>query len=716
MPALAQGAGTHTPTASASTLGVTATRVSEPPRIDGRLDDAAWQGASRITDFVQRRPIEGAAATEQTEVYVAYDSRALYFGIHAHYADPELIRANRVDRDETGNDDTVAVLFDPFLDRQRGYSFSVNAYGVQADSLLRGTSAGGADRSWDVFYESAGVLVEDGWTAELAIPIQSLRYPSLGTEDTHRWGFQVEREIRSKDETVTWSPVSSDVMGILGQMGVLDGMRDLSTRRTLEILPTATAIRTGTLNATGRLTADDVAEAGVNLKYGLTPNITLDVTFNPDFSQIESDRAQIAVNRRFPLFFPELRPFFLEGQEIFQVLGPFNLLHTRTILDPQYGLKLTGKTGKTAFGVLLANDQALGHRADPGTPGFGAAAQVFSGRIRYDVGQESFIGLLVNDVEFGDQHSRVGVIDGSYRIGQNHRVQTTAAWTDHRDAEGVSRTGHAVDVGLLKQGRTLSYTLAENLISPGYRNDAGFIERTNFAKTWTNIAYRWWPEHWIVNWGPRFSYNVVFDYDGVLQEEDRNINVQATFARNISASATVSRITERFLDQEFDKTRLSLSGTVNTSRRVSFTATLNRGDEIRFVAEPFLGRTTGLTMSSTLRPFSRLQSQLNFNTTRFTDVRTGAEVFDVKILDARTTYQFTERLLLRHILEHNTLNRTLGMNLLATYRVNAGTVFFLGYDDRFRQGDRIDVITFPTAEYTRTNRALFTKLQYLFRR
>jgi hypothetical protein len=121
-------------------------------------------------------------------------------------------------------------------------------------------------------------------------------------------------------------------------------------------------------------------------------------------------------------------------------------------------------------------------------------------------------------------------------------------------------------------------------------------------------------------------------------------------------------------------------------------------------------------MSSTLRPFSRLQSQLSFNTTRFTDVRTGAEVFDVKILDARTTYQFTERLLLRHILEHNTLNRTLGMNLLATYRVNAGTVFFLGYDDRFRQGDRIDVAAFPTAEYTRTNRALFTKLQYLFRR
>ena len=155
---------------------------------------------------------------------------------------------------------------------------------------------------------------------------------------------------------------------------------------------------------------------------------------------------------------------------------------------------------------------------------------------------------------------------------------------------------------------------------------------------------------------------------------------------------------------------------MNTSRHVSFSVSLNRGDEIRFVADPFLGRTTGFRASSTLRPFPRLQTQISLTTSRFTDVRTGTKVFDVKILDARTTYQFTERLLVRHILEHNTLNRTLGLNLLATYRVNAGTVFFLGYDDRFRQGSPIAVLPSPTSEYNRTNRAVFTKLQYLFRR
>ena len=692
-----------------------AVRVEQPVTIDGRVDDPTWLRASRVSEFTQLRPVEGAPATEQTEVWVAYDSERIYVAIHAHYTDPALIRANRVDRDQTANDDTVSVIFDPFLDQQRGYSFSVNGFGVQADAIVGSGAGGGTDRTWDALYDSAGMLVDDGWTAELSIPIRSLRYPSRAPDEPHRWGFQIQREIRSKDETVTWSPVSSDIMGELAQMGTLEGMRDLSTQRNLEILPTVTAVRTGRLASSGQLVSDDIAEAGLNVKYGLTPNVTLDVTFNPDFSQIESDRAQIEVNQRFPLFFPELRPFFLEGQEIFQVLGPFNLLHTRTIVDPEYGVKLTGKTGKTSFGLLAANDRAAGRAVDPGAPGAGGAAQVVSARVRYDVGRESFVGVLFNDREFAGQHSRLAVLDGSYRIGMNHRIQTTAAISDHVDASGARRTGHVVDIGMVKQSRSLGYIVAQNLVSPGYRNDLGFIPRVNYAKTWTNVSYRWWPESWIINWGPRLEYNWLYDYDGELQEANLGLNFQATFTENIRASATVNRVMERFLEQDFYKTRLSLSADVNTSRRVSFSVRMNQGDEIRFVESPFLGRAVGYSLSSTLRPFSRLQSQLNFNTTRFTEFGTGAEVFDIKIVDARTTYQFTERLLIRNILEQNTLDKTLGVNLLITYRINAGTVFFVGYDDRFRQGDQIDPERYGTEIYQRTNRAVFSKVQYLFR-
>ena len=162
------------------------------------------------------------------------------------------------------------------------------------------------DRSWDALYETGGTVVDDGWTAEMAIPFKSLRYPS---SPSHRWGFQIARRIRGKDETVVWSPMSRDVSGLLPQMGVIDGLSGLSTSRNLEILPTATAIRVDSLDrSSGGLTDEAQPEGGVNLKYGVTSNLTLDVTYNPDFSQIESDRPQIEVNQRFPLFYPRDAP------------------------------------------------------------------------------------------------------------------------------------------------------------------------------------------------------------------------------------------------------------------------------------------------------------------------------------------------------------------------------------------------------------------------
>ena len=250
---------------------VTAVRADESPRIDGDLDDAVWQRATRITEFVQQSPIEGAPATEDTEIFIAYDDTNLYFGMHAHYSDPSMMRANRVDRDRAGfGDDTISVYFDTFLDQQRAYVFTLNGYGVQGDSLMsrRGGGGGGGgggqggrgggfsggggrggfsgvprgDSSWDALFESGGTLVDDGWTAEMAIPFKSLRYPSVGNQ-AHRWGFQITRSIRGKDETVVWAPVSRGVSGFLPQMGLLDGMSGLSTSRNLEILPTVRPCR-----------------------------------------------------------------------------------------------------------------------------------------------------------------------------------------------------------------------------------------------------------------------------------------------------------------------------------------------------------------------------------------------------------------------------------------------------------------------------------------
>ena len=735
-------------------------RTSDPPSIDGRLDDAVWRRATRITEFVQQQPLDGEPATEETDLYIAYDTQNLYFGVHVHYSDPVLVRANRSDRDQTFSDDTITLYFDPFLDQQRAYVFSVNGYGVQSDAILDsstptggmggggrrsgggggggggGGSPGGGrrggmsaslaaalgaaptgDTSWDALFESSGTLVEDGWTAEMAIPFKSLRYPSRDRGERHRWGFQVVRTIPSKNETDVWAPISRDVAGFLPQMGLLDGLTDLSTSRNLEILPTLTAIQFGSLDTgTGVFEdGDPDPEGGLNVKYGVTPNLTVDYTYNPDFSQIESDIPQVEVNQRFPLFYPELRPFFLEGQEIFQVPGQVNLVHTRTIVDPRQGAKLTGKVGDTTVGVLVANDEAPG-LVEGVAPGLqGRTAQVAIARARYDLYAESYLGVIATDREFGDGYSRVGGVDGRFRLGRTSSVSFQAAASEHlNDADGYN-SGPIFHLAYDSAGRNLSYSAAVDSVDPGFRTDTGFVQRVDTRVAQANASYRWWPENWLVNWGPLASYSRNYDFEGLLQDEQAQVGVRGVMTNSMIWVAMANRDMERYGGIEFHKTNAFLGGGFAASRRLSAGGFFNWGDQIRYGDDPFLGNGATATLFASVRPMSRLNADLNFITSRLHDPRTAEQVFDVRIYRALTTYQFTNRLLLRNILEYNTFSGTVAANLLFTYRVNAGTVFFVGYDDHYQQGDLIDSAIFPTMRFEQTNRAIFTKLSYLFR-
>ena len=699
---------------------VQARRTIEPPTIDGRLDDAVWRDAVLITDFTQTNPIEGAPPTERTEAWIAYDADHLYFAFHAHYTDPSQMRANRADRDGFWRDDWIAVMFDPFLDQQRAYRFSVNAYGIQGDAIIRGGRSmrgppgGGGDYSWDALFETGGAIVRDGWTAEMAIPFKSLRYPSRG-DGEHRWGFQITRTMQTKDETVVWAPMTRAVAGVLTQMGTLGGLRGLSASRNLEFLPTATAIQLGRLTDTGYVEDDAQPDFGFNMKYGVTSNLTADFTLNPDFSQIEADRPQIETNQRYPLFFPELRPFFLEGQEIFRTPGRTNLVHTKTIVDPQIGAKLTGKTGKTTLGILVANDEAPGKFDDPHAYGFGETANFVIGRARYDIYSQSYIGAIMTDREFLDSYSRVAGVDGRFRLGQTHRAQFLAVTSSHRDLDGNTLSGPMFNAEIRRDSRHLSYSLDFNSIDPDFRTDAGFVRRVDMQQFDADIEYEWWPESWLISWGPQFRYRRNVDHAGVLQDEDFRADMSLRFARNVFFRADAQREMERFQGIDFHKTRFSMRNGINTSRRFSLFYGIDWGEQIRFIENPFLGRMFDYNISLTVLPTSRLNTQFRLDTARFSDMHTGGLVFDVKILRTFTTYQFTDRLLVRNILEHNTGNGKVGINLLFTYRVNAGTAFYIGYDDRLQEGIYLDRERFYNRDLQRQQRAFFTKLQYLFR-
>ena len=611
-------------------------------------------------------------------------------------------------------------MFDPFLDQQRAYRFSVNAYGIQGDAIIRGGRSirgppgGGGETSWDALFDTGGAIVGDGWTAEMAIPFKSLRYPSRG-DGEHRWGFQVTRTMQTKDETVVWAPMTRAVAGVLTQMGTLGGLRGLSVSRNLEFLPTATAIQLGRLTDTGYVEDKTQPDFGFNMKYGVTSNLTADFTINPDFSQIEADRPQIETNQRYPLFFPELRPFFLEGQEIFRTPGRTNLVHTKTIVDPRIGAKLTGKTGNTTLGVLVANDAAPGKFDDPNAHGFGETANFVIGRARYDLYSQSYIGAIMTDREFLDSYSRVAGVDGRFRLGQTHRAQFLAVTSSHRDLDGNTLSGPMFNAELRRDSRHLNYSLGFNSIDPDFRTDAGFVRRVDMQQLDADIEYQWWPESWLISWGPEFRYRRNVDHAGILQDEDFRADVSLRFARNIFFRADAQREMERFQSIDFHKTRFSIRNGITTSRRFSLFYGIDWGEQIRFIESPFLGHMLDYNISLTLLPTSRLNTQFRLDTARFSDMHTGELVFDVKILRTFTTYQFSDRLLVRNILEHNTGNGKVGINLLFTYRVNAGTAFYIGYDDRLQEGIFLDRERFYNHDLQRQRRAFFTKLQYLFR-
>lgn len=278
---------------------------------------------------------------------------------------------------------------------------------------------------------------------------------------------------------------------------------------------------------------------------------------------------------------------------------------------------------------------------------------------------------------------------------------------------------------LNQNGRNLNWSLVANQTSPEFDTDVGFIRRTDQRSAAANLGYTFRPESWLIDWGPRFSYGRTYDFDDVLQDENHGLQVNLNFARSIGMGLSVDHDMERFRGVEFEKTRFSVNGRVNTSRSYSFGGNVSFGDQIYYSADPFLGDGMSWGLNATVRPLSRLQTSLNVNSSRLTDPRNGgAEVVDVKVFRSNTTLQVTDRMGMRGIAEYDTQDETMAFNLLLNYRVNAGTVLYVGYDDHYQQadliegdqdGDGIDDQLFYSDGLRRTNRAFFMKFQYLMR-
>ena len=551
------------------------TLFAKPPVIDGKLDDEVWKSASVFKDFYQWRPSDSSPASAQTEVLAGYDSRFIYFAFHA-YDDPAKVRATVAKRDNIFDDDVVGVLLDTFNDRRRAYELFFNPFGIQQDGFL--TEGGNDDFSVDIVMESKGTVTSDGYTVEVAIPFKSLRYEA---GQGKLWGVHALRFVKhANGETDSWMPISKDNSALLGQAGHITGLEGISTERTLELIPSVTLSETGRRKRP--ITVAEIArgdrfengplrfEAGLTGKYSVTPQVTLDFAVNPDFAQVESDQLVVTANQRFPIFFEEKRPFFLEGIDIFRT--QIAAVHTRTIVDPDYAAKLTGKVGRNTIGLLLASDNNPGNfneedlpTADPRLVDKNASVGIL--RLKRDVGKaDSFVGFLGTYRQFVDVKNLLGGFDGRFRLDK----QTTFSWqalgTSTRSFFFYPDQGKVLDrrengfiyaIDYNDNGRHFGHEFSMVGRTRYYRADVGFNRRENTNNPNWFIRYNSEPKPKarLISWRVYTDFSANFDWQGRSQNANNETQLQLVFRKETYIGIGVEKGYERVFESEFGPTR-----------------------------------------------------------------------------------------------------------------------------------------------------------------
>ncbi len=539
------------PTLAVGKLDATA----EGPVIDGRVNDAIWQSVQPYTSFTQQDPNEGAPASEKTEVRVIVGKGTVYVSVIAFDSDPSKIIVSQARRDASLNDtDSVVVVFDTFNDRQNAFVFGTNPLGIEYDgqvaregqssgvSLGAGTAASGTQRggisafnpNWDGDWTVKSQITERGWETEMAIPLKTLRYQT-GTNQT--WGFNVFRNIRHKNEQVFLAPIPRgfDIYRV-SLAAKMIGL-DLPARRDIKLIPYVL----GSVNKDYTRTADQVdknGDIGVDLKWGIRPNVTLDVTYNTDFAQVEADEEQVNLTR-FDLFFPEKRSFFLENASTFQFGNPqqIDLFFSRRIglspaalpIDIRGGARLSGKAGGWSFGVL--NIQADDIENATGLI-IGAANNFSVMRVQREIGRSSYGGIFVNRQgtgahSVGDDTNRAYGIDANIQLTKNQRLSTFLARTD-TPTRAIGPTGSDYS------GRAF-YNFTNNLwqVSAGFSQvgenfnpEVGFLPRRGYRRPEFRLFFQPQPKkiEWIRRVAPHVSYNSFYGFGGELQSSMYHIH------------------------------------------------------------------------------------------------------------------------------------------------------------------------------------------------
>lgn len=744
-------------------LPITIPKFEASPIIDGKLDEEVWKKAAVFKDFIQVQPGDNIAASKETIAYVGYDEKYLYVGFHA-FEDPSLIRATIARRDDVSADDNVRVTLDTFNDQRRAYVFFFNPLGIQADGITEGQSGGGqgTDLSIDVVMESKGTLLSDGYSVEVKIPFKSLRFAS-GKGQV--WGFNVGRKIpRLNNENDSWMPIARDISS-LRQIGKITGLTDIKTERNIEVVPSITLSESGeriseSLQPTGsRIVNHPIKkDIGVSVKYQVTPNVTLDAAVNPDFAEVESDAPVVRANERFPIFFPEKRPFFLEGIDYFRT--PLQVVNTRNIADPDFAVKLTGKTGRNTFGLLTAVDRF---------PNTVTKAYIGVLRLKRDFGEQSNIGLIATTYHFGGQrHNNLAGADGKFQIdrrtvldfqiiGSNSRRRFYNA--DTNNSEYRLGNGIAYQANYDHTEKNTGYRISVSGRSKDYRADVGFTRRTNTHGLSGGFRLGTEPnsKNTLINVSTRTGFGSNIDGQGRLQNANLNFNTEWNFQKQFHLGSQTGYGIEKLYEDEFGARRNAIQtgafyganfrsanqfsskmdAEKTFSKRLSVDAgvgfktntfDLDFGASERYPRvsagallgssklDPGVGFNWFYDIGVSLQPTDPWSIELKYERQKLTRSDTRLVAFDSNIFSLRSTYQFTRFVFARVRTDYETIDGTLNSQLLLGWSPNPGTAFYVGYNDNSNYRAFNEARNRFDDSFRQDGRRFFIRMSYLFRK
>jgi hypothetical protein len=696
-------------------------RVDVKPKIDGVLDEKVWQTQPLERDLISYSPFYGKKLPHRTLVWMSYDDENLYFAFLCLDPEPEKIKTSLTKRDNIFYDDWVGLSLDALGTKQTAWALFVNPSGVQGDIL--DSAATGSDESPDFVWNSAGKVTDKGYQVEIGIPLRSIAYKS---GKTVKMGVLFWRNITREGIRGCWPKPIPGGKVFATHTPII--YKDLKQPLKLEILPDLTYS-----NNQERLTPDDWGERdiltgfGVGLKYGITSSITAELTVNPDFSQVESDTFQVEVNQRYPLFYTEKRPFFMEGSDVFKFFtfpeGYFPYaIHTRRIVNPAWGARLTGSVGKTAFGILAAGDEFPG-AAWATEENLNKDKKAFFGiaRGKYSLGKDNYVGFLYNGHEFDDQYNRVFGMDMLWRFLENHRIHASFQHSISSDnsAEGEKDNIHGNNFNFMYYytSRPLWVQLAFEHMDTDFRMDTAYMQRTGINHTYLWSKYNVFPKK--ISWITQISTGIEAKYLHDLYTDMDDSQLEFFVVTNFPKSAYVAFkylfAKESWEGHTFDLGTFIFYFQVQLTKWFRTRAILTYGDKIFYGGDPaFTGKGYEITGYLDLQPTEKLNQY--FSLTYSDLVKDNDKVYDVSILFSRTTYQFNKYLFLRGIVQYNSYQKKVLTDLLASFTLIPGTVVHVGYGGLYENRDWQDGQWVPRiGDRYHTKRSFFAKISYLWR-